>query len=319
MPDEVLFRSLRSDWYRGNGVVPRLLRDCLTGRRDVRFAGFPRQWLALFAWYGVKWRGSSTPREYIPVFSELTERQVVSLISAARDQRALRRLAEVASTCDPVLADCLYIVDNTTPLTGTWARADGEDVAGDAAVGKKRCLVLNGWQSYGRPCVRRLEEKVARVRATRARALVLPCSRRRPYETSRTHRRILAALRERGYDTTRYQKVVVTALGVLPEEVWSEPEVLNYDAGVPDVYRTLRLVREFFGRRTYQCVVDCGQFEPYSDVLRIAAREGVITRLERVRVGRSRQFVVTGERLRGSGAQQRRKDLADVGATRKEG
>jgi hypothetical protein len=99
-------------------------------------------------------------------------------------------------------------------------------------------------------------------------------------------------LARRGYDLKQYHRVVVTSLGVLPEEVWSEPEVLSYDAGVPDIYRTLRLVREYFGRQGYRAVVDCSEFEPYSDVLRIVQREGRIRRLERVRIGRCRQFYV---------------------------
>jgi hypothetical protein len=84
------------------------------------------------------------------------------------------------------------------------------------------------------------------------------------------------ALKEVGIDKAYVDAVVISSVGVLPEHLWNHPVALAYDAGVPDIYRTLRLVREFFSARRYEKIVDCLEFQPYTDCLEIAQREGLI-------------------------------------------
>jgi hypothetical protein len=157
---------------------------------------------------------------------------------------------------------------------------------------KKRPLILNGWQSYGRPSLRLLEKEVSKVMPKSKIAATLPCSLARPYDRSRTHRKIYSMLKEHGYSIDGLHRIVITSLGVLPEEVWSMPQVLAYNAGVPDIYRVLRLVRKFFGRADYGLVIDCLQFEPYSDVLRIAKREGIIREILKLKIPGRKQFYI---------------------------
>jgi predicted RNA-binding protein len=138
--------------------------------------------------------------------------------------------------------------------------------------------------------LRALEVDAMNVQPAYSRAIVLPCALKRPYDTSRTHKRLYRIAEEQGYDMASHHKIVVTSLGVIPEELWAHPAVLTYDAGVPDIYRILRLVRKFFSKNPYEYVADCLQFYPYSDVLSIAAREGIIRDLRLLRVPRKRQF-----------------------------
>ena len=67
---------------------------------------------------------------------------------------------------------------------------------------------------------------------------------------------------------------MITSIGIVPEELWENPVVGSYDAGVPDIYRLLRLARTFFSSHSYDKVIDCLSFEPYSDILRILRAEG---------------------------------------------
>lgn len=290
--EQVDFVTLRADWYNGNSIMPRLVRSCLTGKRNICFCGFPRQWLPVFEWYGLKWKQSSQPKEYIPIFSDLEEQAIVEIIAQARLRGGLRILVESVSMSDSVISDFLYIIDNTIPLPNNLLQIDMAEIHNQNEYKRRRRLMLNGWQSYGRPSIRMLDEKVAGIRSDLHFALVLPCALRRPYDKSRTHKKIFNELKARGYDLSIYHKIVVTSLGILPEEVWSEPEVLTYDAGVPDIYRILRLARGFFSKQKYECVLSCLQFEPYSDVLRIMYREGIINRLEQVKIGRPRHFYI---------------------------
>lgn len=86
----------------------------------------------------------------------------------------------------------------------------------------------------------------------------------------------------------------MTSLGVLPEEVWGDQEVLAYDAGVPDLFRALRLTRSFFKTHRYSSVIDCSQYPPYSDILGIVKREGLIRKLIRIDVPKRRTFYLRG-------------------------
>jgi uncharacterized protein DUF5591 len=287
-PQPFPFCALRHDWYVGNSVLPRALRRCVTGEKPVIFVDFPRQWLPVFEWYGVKWKGTIPPAKHTPIFSDLEEPAVCDLVERAREARTLRSLVEAASMLDPVLSDCLYILDNTLPLTERSVEKD-MDYAHET---NRKHLLLNGWQSYGRPSIRALEEQLRRVQAPLPRAVVLPCSLRRPYDQSRTHRKIYRTLEEKGYDLKEFHRVVITSLGVLPEEMWHLPQVLAYDAGVPDIYRILRMARVWFERARYRLVLDCLQFQPYRDVLRILHRESLIPKLKRLVIPGHRHFYV---------------------------
>jgi len=281
------FKSIRNDWYIGNSTLPKAILKCITGEREILFADFYRQWIPVFEWYGIRWRGSVQPKNYMPIFSEMGEEEVCVMTDRAKQHHSLRSLVEATSMLDPIVSDLLYIVDNSIPLTNPHLSTDT-----DFTLDKSKKLILNGWQSYGRPSVRALEDAVMSVAPPHQIAVILPCSLRRPYGKSRTHQRIYQQLRDKGYDLNQMHKVVITSLGVLPEEVWNLPQVLAYDSGVPDIYRILRLARAWFDKARYHLVIDCLQFPPYRDILRILQREHLIEVLQRVAIAGQRHFFI---------------------------
>jgi len=280
---EICFNTMRDDWYRANQLVPRRFRDVLSGRALFRFCGFPRQWIPLFEYFGMPWRDCCAPTEYMPIVSGISDEQLAGHCRAARQAGTLRTLVESIVILDPVLADFLYILDNTTHYDPE-ARQPREVIAPDAE------LRLTGWQSYGRPEVLAFEAEVDRICKFKSTAVLLPCSRHRPYRNSRTHKKIWRALGKIGYKPEDVDQLVVTSLGIVPERLWEYPVVMRYDAGVPDIYRVLRLARRFFRRNRYMRVLDCLQFAPYSNVFSILRLEKIIRGLSRGPVNRSRQF-----------------------------
>lgn len=285
------FSSLRKDWYTSNSAMSKAVRGCAEGRRRLVFRGFPRQWIPVFEWFGVPWEDSIQPTEYIPFFSDLTERRIVEIVRRARREHSLRILMESATMYDPILSDFLYILDNTLRLPSAAMENELREVEAKPRR-TTRHLLLNGWQSYGRPSVRAVEEAVMRVDPAAPVAVILPCALRRPYDESKTHRRIYHLLTEQGFAPSELHKIVLTSLGLLPEEVWRMPQVMSYDAGVPDIYRVLRLVRAYFKRSRYELVIDCLNFEPYSDTLRIAQREGLIREILKIKMPGVRHFYI---------------------------
>jgi hypothetical protein len=295
-PDLLEFSSIRTDWYHSNSTLPRLVRSCLAGRKELVFCGFPRQWIPFFEWYGVPWRGSVSPKQYLPFFSDLSESQIVEIVNNAKQHHSLRNLVESASMYDPVLVDFLQHMDHS--LDSRVTRSELDEVLSIPPTNKRRPLILTGWQSYGRKSVRQLEEVVLTTKAKAPFAVVLPCSVTRPYHKSLLHKRLYALLDKSGYSVNQLHRIVFTSLGVLPEEVWETPQVMLYDARVPDLYRILRLARAYFGRANYECVLDGQKFVPYSDILRIVEREGVITRLVPLHFpGKSHYYVRSNRRL----------------------
>lgn len=281
----VCFDEIRDDWYRANQLVPRLVRKALREHTEFVFRRFPRQWIPVFEYYGLHWDKSQAPNQHMPLISEMSEGELRRHCRTASTRGTLRSLVESIVVLDPVLSDFLYILDNSSNhrLDRPPPRLRVQPL------GKIR---LTNWQSYGRPEIRDFEREVDKISAQKQIAVALPCSRRRPYQSSRVHHRVWRALCENGYGRTKVHQIVVTALGVVPEELWSHPVVLHYDAGVPDIYRVLRLARRFFARSQYRDVIDCLEFPPYSDVLAILWREGTIKHLRRGPARTSRQFYI---------------------------
>src|SRR5579872_1587553 len=273
----VHYESLRDDWYRGNQLMPRLFRNIIQKGRPIKFINFPRQWIPVFEYFGIAWCDCTPPNVYVPIISDISDAQLLKYCRRARETGTLRNLVESVVTLDPILADFLYVIDNTCdvhPSPPTYSCT----------------LRITNWQSYGRPEVKELITSAELVRSCKPIAVVLPCARKRPYNLSRTHRRIWRELESLNLDAQAVHQVVITSLAVLPEELWHHPTVMHYDTGVPDIYRTLRLARKFFTLNRYERVVDCLDFPPYSDVLSILETENLIPRVERGCKRRGRQF-----------------------------
>ncbi len=262
----VRFKELRDDWYRGADLMARLVARAASGTPTV-FVGFPRQWAPLFAAFGVRAKEYSAPKDYVPVASDLSDRTLEEMIAKAGAERRLRQLAEIFAATDPVLADVLYKLDRRLSAP----RLDFEAP-----------VPLTGWQSYGRAEVQSLANAIGELPSSgRRRAVALPCARARPYERSKTHRRLWRDLESAQIERDTVDALVISSIGIVPKVFWDHPVVLRYDSGVPDIYRVLRLMRTFFSTRHYDVVIDCLEFQPYSDCLGVVAREGLIGRVEK--------------------------------------
>jgi predicted RNA-binding protein len=251
------FSELRDDWYRGAELMARLIDQSSQGA--TKLVGFPAQWNALFELMGADWADPSHPGDFIPLISDLETDGLMSAVERARREGRLRLLVEALAALDPLVADVLHRLDRRS----TRALPPVEER-----------IQFTGWQSYGRPEVLDFEARVlAGASSSSPIAVLLPCARRRPYDGSKTHRRLEKGL---GTSLASADRIVISSLGVIPSTFWSDPVVLAYDSGVPDIYRVLRLMRAFFGKAHYEAVVDCLEFEPYRDCLQIIRREGLI-------------------------------------------
>lgn len=236
--------------------------------------GFPCQWIPLLVHFGANWTEPSSGAEYVPLASDLSSSELERLTEAAKAKGALREMVEAFASLDPIIADVLHKLDRRM--------VSASDVKVDR-------VKLTGWQSYGRPEILALNELVVRTaRGVHPTAVLLPCARKRPYHESKTHKRIWAKLKEQFIRPEKVDMLVVSSIGIVPEQLWNHPVVLAYDSGVPDIYRVLRLMRAYFARARFEKIIDCLEFKPYSDCLQIVAREGLVGSVESVRCGRAK-------------------------------
>lgn len=260
-PAVVYFSELRDDWYRGADLMARLIDR--SARHGLCLSGFPAQWIPLFLNYGATWTAVVAPPHPCAFYSDLPPDEIERIARQAARNGSLRTLVESTAALDPLVADVLH-------------KLDRRRVFGQAAA----AIPLTGWQSYGRPEILELEDRIAAGPGlTHRLATLLPCARKRPYRLSKTHRRLWRGLEAMGLREAQVDQIVISSLGVIPEGFWEDPVVLAYDSGVPDIYRVLRLMRSYFEPRRYETVIDCLEFEPYRDCLRIIERERLVGRI----------------------------------------
>lgn len=275
--NNIYFNKIRNDWYNSNSVLPGLFKQNLKGRKNT-FVAFPKHWIPIFEWYKIPWKGSSEPINHIPFFSDLNLQKILEIVEAAKKNGRLRVLVESVSMFDPVIVDFLHNMDHSSKYHSHLK----EDLL-ELENSNDHNLILTGWQGYGRPIIKSLEEKILTRHRKSNKCIVVPCSVQRPYNSSKKHKKIKKKLlEEHSINSQDYDLIVFTSIGVIPEALWEEPAVLNYDARVPDVYRILNLARKFFDLNRYSEVIDCSNFRPYNDILNILSLEAIIPKPHKI-------------------------------------
>lgn len=273
------FSDLRSDWYAANTVLPREFVRAILSGNELTLVGFPSLWIPVCVYYGVRCEFVSAPISHTPIFSQLSASQLTAIAQDAQTHGRSRALMEAAVALDPVLADFVYIVDHKLARSGYSRIIDEHRV------------FLNTWHSFGRPEVIALQKRMCGHVLHGDTFLMLPCSRSRPYGTSKTHRRLYEELARHGVNPDS-ERVVVTAVGVVPAAFWREPLVMSYDAGAVDLWRIFSLLRAFFSINRPKAIVDCLSFRPYSDMLGLLHDLGMIPKPTRPLRLRWRSFYV---------------------------
>jgi hypothetical protein len=273
----VEFSGLRDDWFANGTTMARSLQRDLAARSSASlYRGFPRQWIPIFEWVGAKWEGSTEPTGYVPFFSGRSEADVLEEVRRARAAGELRLLVEIAASSEVVLCETLQQIDE---------RRVGRRILH----GPKRIRLTN-WHSYNRAEVLRFERQPERFRQANPTVLFIPCARKRPYQLSQTHRKLLARVRSAGINPERCDKIVVTSIGLIPEPLWGESFVQRYDTGVRDIYRLIVQARRLLRGTSYDFAWDLLPFSPYSDLLQIVSREGLIPTPRRLPGARRRNI-----------------------------
>ncbi len=154
-------------------------------------------------------------------------RTQLSESTQAMSERSLRWLTETATHSNPAVTALLRKTDNQ--LFSFYEEFTSTGGSGE--------LPLIGPESYHSPPVRRFREKVAErytPPAYKKLVLLLPCSARKPYSDSKTHRRYSESLdRVLGNRRGQVSETIITSpLGIVPRELERIYPAANYDIPV---------------------------------------------------------------------------------------
>lgn len=271
------FNKLRPDWYSNADMMARAVSRQLrgSGERCV-FRSFPRQWIPLFELCGCDWEGSTPPVEFTPFFSRLTQAEVVAEIETAKRNHQLRLLVEVSASSDVVLCETLQRI---------LAENDKEDEPDGL-------IALTNWHSYSRSSLRAYDKLLTDYVPSKRKALFMPCSKKRPYSGSPTHKRIFRRLMDDGINASDYELIVITSIGPVPECYWNEEVVLRYDTGIRDLYRLLSQLRRLLRGTHLQSALDVVPICQYGEILDILSLEGRLPKVERPKWLRRRHIQI---------------------------
>lgn len=180
----------------------------------------------------------------------------------------LRELADQRSFSSPSNVALLRLYDQN-------AYAYAEEAC--STVGCRFCC--NSTQAIRRPDLKRYRDRVSEYRKPDHKRilLLLPCSAKKPYHISKTHRAFASAIHTAQHDTLVHEVIVTSPLGMVPRELDACYPANSYDIPVTGEWKCeeRRMIREMVGsliQRGYDKVV-CHLGEDYELVEGLADME----------------------------------------------
>lgn len=175
----------------------------------------------------------------------------------AKKKGILRDLVEMVSCSDEKFADVLYQLDQSGFTKDLLEETPSQ-------------IFQNSWQSYGRSYIREFNVKIQKFKKVKKNALLLPCTKSRPYYKEKTIYASQDSEEFRNYfNNPDYHKIVISNIGIVPEEFWNDPVAIKYSAGVPDIWRIYKLVDHYFKSIKFHHIVCYVEFSPYIEIVEL--------------------------------------------------
>jgi hypothetical protein len=131
--------------------------------------------------------------------------------------------------------------------------------------------------SYSRPEILEFDEKIYNTFKSNSKQLVIiPCTQGKPYhkrkpkidssftKISGNGKHLLHSY----INDESYDKIVLTSLGLIPQDNWLDDTVMKYDTGTRDLWKLLCLCKRFFLKYKYEKYIVLVKFKPYRDIIR---------------------------------------------------
>jgi len=251
--------STYEDRYGGYMSIFRSVFESVVRGQDVVVVNPPFCWIPLIWWLGGETEGGQIFFEHDFVVRQLVNSKTIDRQRILSD----RTLLEAITCLRPELVDTLWKSDMEWVVDPTIL-----DALRYQSIRSEFVITNNG--SYHRSEVLAYLKKLWAFKSTFQKCILVPCAADKPYP-SRLHRAILDFLPD------DYHLIVATGvLGLVPQELWAV--MPHYDSGLPNEWRLMSIVSDYFRRHTYSKVV------VYCDYYNEAIERGLmgISGLERV-------------------------------------
>jgi predicted RNA-binding protein len=138
--------------------------------------------------------------------------------------------------------------------------------------------------TYSRPEVLDINEKIYDEFVPKTKeCVIIPCTSSRPYHkkkfkptTAKLYKNKL--ILQEVIEDPSSDNIVITSIGLIPEDFWSEEAILKYDTGTRDLWQLLCNVKKFFTKYKFDKYYVYVGFKPYRDIMRVMCDMGVIDR-----------------------------------------
>ncbi len=231
--------------------------------RKAIVKNMPLSWIPLMHFLNIEVDLDTVDQSNYVLGGKLSPRQLLEWAQQCAKEGTLRDLIEIMSSSDEQMADTLYQLDHLRKI--------------DLEFPKKLTKIhQNNWQSYGRSYIQDMHKKIVETPLKKEKILFLPCTKSRPYYSKQA----LYKAQKAGefadlMGDKSFTRVVVSNIGVIPEEFWGEKPVMTYSAGVPDIWLIYRMMKEFLGNNkdTVKEIVSYVEFPPYIEIIEILAEK----------------------------------------------
>jgi predicted RNA-binding protein len=236
--------------------------------KEIKIKHIPLAWIPLIHMIGLSVDLETVDQSNYVFGGKMTAEQLTEWTIKCEKEGTLRDLIEIMSSADEKLADTLYQLDNFRKIDLDFPTDNkGKDL--------KR-IHQNNWQSYGRSYIKDMHKRIIDAPIEKRKLLMLPCTKSRPYY----QKQALYKSQKDGdfkelFENTDFLKVVVSNIGVIPENFWEEKPVMTYSAGVPDIWLIYRMMKDFLtkNKKTIDEIGCYVEFPPYIEIIEILTKE----------------------------------------------
>ena len=215
----------------------------------VRVENCRSSWVPFFIYVGIEILNVIKDKTFCDEFDVLKYCKSIN-------REKLRLFLETTATSSMLVADALYQLDYSE------AKPVGFD---NGILDEERKITVATWQTYGRSYIQELDKKIEKYQSTKPKLMILPCTGSKPYNHNN--------LNIEEYKNQNYHKLVITSIGIIPEEFWLDPTILTYTTGVPDIWRVYNLVKQYFIKNKYNEILCYLDYTPYIEIMELINKE----------------------------------------------
>lgn len=216
------------DRYGGYLALFKEVSDAIDGGEEVMVTGAPWSWMPL-----LRYMGAEVVRP-IAYFGAADNVAAAMLRHQPGPQVLTRSVVEALCALRPETVDALWKVDRQ------W-----KTQVRQPAMEREFIVTSNG--SFDRPEIQLYERALAAFRPIKTKVVLVPCAADKPYPAE-MHKAVLARMPDDFYLAN-----ITGVLGIVPMDLW--PVMPHYDSGIPNEWRTMNVVKRYFGEHSHSHIV----------------------------------------------------------------